>query len=96
MKKLLVGGWWLVFVGCASINQTLTTEIRHPDGAVEIKSTCSKAIAVFDAKQTIDKLKVSNTKASHTIGLDGIDNEASATKVVAALQAIERILEKIK
>lgn len=81
--------------GCASINQTVRTEIRQTNGIVEVRETHSKVIALWDSNQTIDKLKVTNGK-TQTIGVDGIDGNASSTNIVAGLEAMARIVQGLK
>jgi len=89
MKTLRLCVLCALFTGCASINQTLDSELRHPDGTVEIKRTQSRATAFWDAKQTLEKLKVSNGK-THSVGLTGVDNESSGTNAVNLIEAIVR------
>ena len=62
---------------------------------VEIKETRSRALAFWDAKQTIEKLRVSNGK-THNIGLTGADTEATSTNLVPNLHALTDLLKALK
>jgi hypothetical protein len=81
--------------GCASINQSLRTETRGTNGIVEIKETRSRALAIWDAKQTIERLRVSNGK-THSVGLHSGENEASSTNTAASLRALTDLLNALK
>jgi len=66
--------------------------LTHPDGTIEERTTKSRALAVWDAKQTVEKLRVSNGK-SQSIGIVNADQEASSTNTVVALQALVELLK---
>jgi hypothetical protein len=87
MKKLLLILPVLVLAGCALNRQNLHSELHHPDGTVETQDTKSSTLAFWDAKDCIQKLRLSNGK-TQTIGLTGVDSEATATNVVSTLQKL--------
>ena len=85
----------LSFCGCARMSQTLTTTTTATNGAVEIRESRVTGFALFDSKNTFDALRVSNGK-THSIGLKGVDQEATSTNAVEALRAIDSILGKVR
>lgn len=84
----------LALLGCASITQKLRTEIHQTNGVVEIKETSSRAVALWDAKQTLEKLRVSNGK-THSIGLASGEQEASSTNLAGNLESLTRLLQTL-
>lgn len=78
-------------VGCSSIRQTVTSEIKHPDGTVETRISKSTILASWDAKQIVEKLRVSNGK-TQGIGIGTVDSETSSTNAVVALDVLIRAL----
>ena len=85
----------LILSGCARMSQTLTTTTTATNGAVEIRESRVVGFALFDSKNTFDALRVSNGK-THSIGLKGVDQEATSTNAVEALRAIDSILGKVR
>jgi len=85
----------LVLCGCASINQSLRTETRQTNGVVEIRETRSRAVALWDAKQTVEKLRISSGK-THSIGLSGVESEAASTNMAWNLKALTDLLNAVK
>lgn len=77
------------------MRQTLTTETRHPDGSVEIKTTTIKATAFWDSRQSLEKLRVSNGK-THSVGLAAMDSDTSSTNIVRGLEALASIIQGLK
>lgn len=85
---------WLSSSGCARMSQTLSTTLTHTNGTVEIRSSKAAGWAFWDAKQTLEKLRVSNGK-THSIGLTGAEQETSSTNAAATLDAVGRLLQSI-
>jgi hypothetical protein len=81
-----------LLTGCASMTQSLSTTTTSPDGTVEVRESKVSGWAFWDAKQTLDKLRVSNGK-THSIGLTGAEQEAS---MAATLDALTRLLSTIR
>lgn len=88
-----VGAW--SFFGCARMTQTLTTKITQTNGVVEERSSKVSGMAFWDAKQTLEKLRVSNGK-THSIGLTGAEQESATTNMAASLDALTRLLQTIR
>lgn len=82
-------------VGCARMTQRLSTVLEHPDGTVETRTTRTSGWACWDAKQTLDKLKVSNGK-THAVGLAGAEQESNSTNAAATLDALTRLLGQLR
>lgn len=93
--RYLCGLMLILMAGCASVSQTLTSQTQHPDGTVEIRSTKCRTIAVWDARQTVDKLRASNGK-TQSVGLTGADGEATSTNLVAGLEALAKIIQGLR
>jgi len=85
----------LLTAGCASVTQTLTTQTVTTNGVIETKTTKSRIAAFWDAKNTIDKLRVSNGK-THSIGIAEAGNESSSTNITYTIDALTRLLQSIK
>ena len=81
--------------GCAYTTQRITTESRGTNGIVEIRTTKNRALAWGDAKQVLDKLKLSNGK-TQSVGVSGIDESASTTNIAGNLQAVTQLLNALK
>jgi hypothetical protein len=81
--------------GCAVNRQSLRSELHHPDGIVETQTTKSTTLAFWDAKDCIQKLRLSNGK-TQTIGLTGVDSEATATNVVATLEKLVDLAKSLR
>lgn len=91
-KITILGMTVCLLTGCASVTQTLTTTTTHPDGTVEEKQTRSRAWAIWDARNTVEKIRVSNGK-THSIGVAGLDSEASSTNLADNLRALADLLK---
>jgi len=73
--------------GCATSRQEITSEIKHPDGTIEHRETKSRATVFWDAKQTLEKVRLSNTPKSHSIGMSSDQQESSGTNAVDLFRA---------
>jgi hypothetical protein len=85
----------LALTGCARMTQTLSTTTHYTNGIVEIRTSKATGWALWDAKQTLEKLRVSNGK-THSIGLTGVEQEASSTNAAATLDAVTRLLQTVR
>lgn len=95
MKTLLLLSIVCLAAGCARMTQTLSSSTVTTNGVVEAKTTKVTAWAVWDAKNTIDKLRVSNGK-THSIGLSDQEQVSHSTNVAATLDALTRLLISVK
>lgn len=96
MKKTLFLLLAVGLCGCASITQNLETSTTNKDGAVVKQVTRNRALVLWDAKQTLEKLKVSNTQKSQSVGINNTTEEASSTNTVAQIEALLMLLKTIK
>lgn len=87
MKKLPLLCLLALACGCDTITQRLTTQRTLADGTVEIQSTYSKVSAKWDAKQTVERLRVSNGK-TQSVGVSGLDQEATSTNATHLIEAV--------
>ena len=85
----------LLLAGCARMTQRLTTTVVQPDGQTETKTTRTTAWAFWDAKNSLDKLRVSNGK-THSIGLAGQEQESNSTNFSANLNAAAALIHSLK
>lgn len=81
--------------GCARLTQTLSTTTVLTNGVVETRLSKATGWALFDSKNSLEKLRVSNGK-THSIGLSGMEQEASSTNAAATLDAVTRLLQAVK
>jgi len=85
----------LLLNGCAYTVQKVSTQGTTTNGVVEVRTIKSTAVAWGDARQTIEKLKVSNGK-TQSIGLDGTESNATSTNIAANLQALTGLLNALR
>jgi hypothetical protein len=86
--KLTIGLMALMLVsGCARIKQTIRTTSTDTNGVVETRETTSQLSTLFDSKQSVEKLRLSNGK-TQSIGVTGVDQESSATNLVHIIDAV--------
>lgn len=85
----------MALTGCAYTIQKVHTEAAGTNGVLEVRSTTSKAVAWGDARQVLEKLKVSNGK-TQSIGLDAAESSTSTTNIGANLQALTELLRAMK
>ncbi len=71
----------ILLCGCAVVTQKATTTTTDTNGVVTVTSATSRILAVGDAKSTVDRVRASAGKTS-SVGLSGVDNNATATNVV--------------
>lgn len=89
MRCLLVFAFLAVLMsGCARF--AVDMEEIGADGME--RKTKSRVVVWGDAKQTMEQMKLSHGK-TQSIGAGGIEQAASATNAVAALDSLRRILE---
>lgn len=81
--------------GCAYTTQNIRTETTDQNGVVEVKFTKNRAMAWGDARQTIEKLRLSNGK-TQSVGLSGLDETASTTNVAGNISALTQLLNALK
>lgn len=85
----------LLCAGCDTIEQEVRTQRTLADGTVEIQSTTSKVRAKWDAKQTIEKLRVTNGK-TQSIGISGLEQETTSTNAAGAFRAAAELLKSAR
>jgi hypothetical protein len=85
----------MALTGCAYTIQKVSTTGTTTNGVVEVRTTSSKAVAWGDARQVLEKLKVSNGK-TQSIGLDANESSTSTTNIAANLQALTELLRAIR
>ena len=85
----------LLCSGCDTITQEVHTQRTLVDGTVEIQSTRSKVSAKWDAKTTIEKLRVTNGK-TQSIGLSGLDQEVTSTNFSHNAKAAAELLRELR
>lgn len=93
LMLLLLPSTCLLFMGCASVNQSVRTELQQTNGVVEIRETRNRILAVWDAKQTVEKTKLSNGK-TQSIGTSGVESEA--TNMTTNLRALADLLNALR
>lgn len=81
--------------GCAYTTQRIATESHGTNGLVEIRTTKNRAMAWGDARQTIEKLKLSNGK-TQSVGVSELNESASTTNMASNLQALVQLLQALK
>ncbi len=82
--------------GCAiATSPRASATLTHPDGTVEVRESKGSAfIAWGDARATLDKLRVSNTTKTQSIGTSGTELETSATNVAPILGGAGELIGK--
>ena len=95
MKKLPFLCLLALACGCDTITQRLTTQRTLADGTVEIQSTYSRVSAKWDAKQTVEKMRVSNGK-TQSVGVSGLDQESTTTNLAGNLRALTDLLKEVR
>lgn len=86
MKRNIVGAILcsLIGVGCATSNQTISTQETNPtNGVVTLNTTRSRVGTVFQSAQVIEKIRASNGK-TQSIGVSGIDQKSDAAAFAEA------------
>ena len=86
----------LLASGCAVNRQRVQRTTFETNGVKVVEYTRSTLYTVFDGKNTADKIKVSQSSKTQSIGQSNTEQVSSGTNVVKALESIERILEKVK
>jgi len=86
-----------LLAGCAYHDPRLKlTTVKYPDGRIEeTRETSIPSLTLFDGKNTIDKLRVSNGK-TQGVGMGSFESESSGTNLVPAIEATTRLLQTIK
>ena len=84
-----------LLTGCAYTVQQVKTTSVSTNGIPETRLTKSTAVAFGDARQVLEKLKVSNGK-TQSIGIDSTESSATSTNVATNLQAITDLLKALK
>lgn len=88
----------LVLSGCARFS-TKQVDVSYEYGAqypTRKITTKASAIAFFESSSKLAQFKAANTDKSQTASISGLDQAANGTNVVAALNAIATIVEKVK
>lgn len=86
----------VVATGCQSVTESVTSEKLAPGGIVmERKVTKLTARSLFDSRQAVDKIRLSNTDKTQSIGMSGVDLETSGTNAVQSLTILNDILGKV-
>jgi ABC-type Zn uptake system ZnuABC Zn-binding protein ZnuA len=62
--------------GCASVSQSMTERSVDTNGVVTLRETRSNVRAIGDAKNSVEKIRVSHGK-TQSIGVSGSEQEAS-------------------
>lgn len=74
----------LIALGCATSNQTITTQETNPtNGIVTLNTTKSRVGTVFQSAQVIEKIRASNGK-TQSIGVSGLDQKSDAAAFAEA------------
>jgi hypothetical protein len=86
MTKLIAVSLLALVCGCASNYQELSfKETDQKTGVVTERRTVVRNRAVWDSKNTVDKIKTSNTAKSQSAGVAGVGEEATSTNTTSAL-----------
>jgi hypothetical protein len=75
-------------------NQTETI-FENGVRVIQSKEIWTASRSLFDNSQTADKIRVSNSEKSQSVGLSGFENTSSGTNAVEALKQIDNILGKL-
>lgn len=70
----------LLVMGCANVSQTVREETTGTNGVVIIRETTARAAVIGDAKNTVDRLKVTNGK-TQAIGYSAEQSSSSSNLV---------------
>lgn len=62
---------------------------------IQSRNVKTRSTSLFDNHNTAEKLRVSNSEKSQTVGLSGFENSSSGTNAVEALKSIDSILGKL-
>lgn len=99
LLAILMCGALLLFTGCAHQVTTAHSETTRTDTngveEVEIKDLRASSTEFWDSKNSADKIRASNGKATQSIGETGINGEASGTNAVNALKELRGIMEAL-
>jgi hypothetical protein len=90
MKKLLIIPL-VAIVGCASYSSTQA--VTEKDGST--RTTRVRIHTLFDANNSISKVKTTNTDKTQSTGVDGLGQQSSGSNVVAVLEKIDSIVGKV-
>jgi len=98
MKKLLLLLAPIICIGCSTVDVYQTsklTETHHTNGIIVIeRSVESKVSGVGEAKQIIDKLQASQTKAGViSVGASGMSGEATSPALVELVKQLQLMME---
>lgn len=89
----------IVTAGCGSAKMRVKnqTETVFENGirVIQTKEIWTASRSLFDNSQTADKIRVSNSEKSQSVGLSGFENTSSGTNAVEALKSIDSILGKL-
>jgi hypothetical protein len=81
-------------VGCTTARQTVHEERRETNGVVTVRDASATARVLGDAEQALAKLRLSVGKTL-SIGLEGVDQSASSSNTVQALEKLDSILGRV-
>jgi hypothetical protein len=84
-----------LLVGCAFTTQSIRTEATGTNGIKEVRTTQSRAVAWGDARQVIEKLKLTNGK-TQSVGISGLESESTTTNIASNLKALTDLLQALK
>lgn len=93
---LLVPLSLILTAGCAYNRPVLRTETRTTNGAVTLSETSVRTFALWPATTTVERQRVTNGRASQSVGTEGIEQSGGGTNLVEALKALDSILGKIR
>jgi hypothetical protein len=99
LRLLLVSAFLIasLLCGCARMSQSVRTITTDPTtGIVEERTSKATGLAFWDAKNTLDKLRVSNGKTTQAIGLTSTEQQAYSTNIVAALELLLKLMQTVK
>lgn len=90
MKKLTVIPLFaLALAGCASFSTTQVDE-RNKDGTTKVTTTV-KARTLWESRSALANFKASQTEKTQGASVGSLNQEASSTNAVRAIEALERI-----
>ena len=95
MKTIILTLIVCAMSGCAYTTQRISTESHGTNGLVELRTTKNRAYAWGDARQVIEKLKLSNGK-TQSVGISSVDESASTTNIASNLNALVQLLNALK
>lgn len=78
------------------VNNRTETIFENGVRVIQSKEIWTASRSLFDNSQTADKIRVSNSEKTQSVGLSGFENTSSGTNAVEALKSLDSILGKIR